>query len=138
MAGLKKALDLLDRQRGVYGAMLELGREQRVCIENEDLPSLEVAFRGMHEAMVEIQLRQAEMPDLTDGERLDRELAGSRDSVGKVILEIEEVRRLNESALVLLLERTRRELNTLGQGRRATQGYKHAHVGESRFLDSIE
>ena len=135
MAGLKRVLELLYRQRGVYGAMLELARKQKLCIENEDLPGLEAALGGMHEAIVEIQLRQVEMPVLTDGERADRKLAASRASVEKVILEVEELRSLNERALVVLLGRTKQELNTLGQGRRATQVYKHSQVGEARFLD---
>ena len=134
---MKRALDLLEHQRIAYGDMLQLGLEQKSCIENEDLPGLESAFRGMHHGMVEIELRQAEMQDLTDGERGDRALLDSRASVKQIITEVEEIRKLNERALHILLDRTKRDLGRLGQGRRAAKGYTNVRVRESRFLDSL-
>lgn len=116
--------------------MLRLGVEQKSCIENENLTGLEAAFRGMHHAMVEIELRQIEMPDLTDAERGDRGLRDAMASVSQIILEVEEIRKLNERALHVLLDRTRRDLERLGQGRRAARGYTNVRVRESRFLDS--
>ncbi len=136
MAELKRALDLLERQRIAYGDMLQLGLEQKSFIENEDLPGLESAFRGMHHAMVEIELRQAEMPDLKEGERGDRALLDSKASVKQIIIKVEEIRNLNERALYILLDRTKRDLGRLGQGRRAAKGYTNVRVRESRFLDS--
>ena len=135
MAELRKALDLLERQRIAYADMLELGMEQKSCIENEDLSGLESAFRGMHDAMVEIELRQAEMPDLTDGEKGGRTLADAKASVSQMIIKVEEIRKLNERALHILLERTKRDLGRLGRGRRAAKGYTNPRVRESRFLD---
>ena len=137
MAELKQALDLLERQRIAYGDMLQLGVAQKSCIENEDLSGLESAFQGMHHAMVEIELRQAEMPFLTDAEKDDRALLDSRSSVTQVLMEVEEIRKLNERALHILLERTKRDLGKLGQGRLAARGYTNVRVRESRFLDSL-
>ena len=136
MTELKKALELLECQRIAYGDMAQLGMEQKSCIENEDLSGLESAFQGMHQAMVEIELRQAEMPDLTDGARSDQALLDSKASVTQIIMKVEEIRKLNERALHILLERTKRDLGKLGQGRRAAKGYTNVRVRESRFLDS--
>ena len=137
MSHFKKALDLLECQRIAYGDMLQLGMEQKSCIANDDVSGLDAAFRGMHHAMVEIELRQAEMPELSEGQRGDRAFLDSRVSVRQIIMRVEEIRKLNERALEMLRDRTKRDLGKLGQGRRATKGYKNVRVRESRFLDSL-
>jgi hypothetical protein len=137
MGNLKKALELLECQGIAYGDMLRLGMEQKSCVENDDLPGLESAFRGVHRAMVDIELRQAEMPDLSGSERLDRAFRESAASVREMIMRVEEIRKLNERALEMLLDRTKRDLGKLGQGRRAAKGYQNVRVRESRFHDSL-
>lgn len=127
----------MSNQKTAYEHMYELGLEQKSCIENEDIAGLEVAFRGLHQAMIDIQLHHAEMPDLSTRENAHPTLQERRGAVRQAILKVEELRQLNARAVQFMLESTRGELNRLGQGRRAAHGYRNAHVRESRFLDSL-
>ena len=127
-----ETLELLDQQCTAYRSMYEVGREQRHCIECEDLPSLEAAFADMQALMDQVRLRQRQLPDLrAGGPEVVRRVA----TMQNLINEIEDQRRHAQEGAERLLAQARAEMRQMGKGRRAHRGYQAVSSGQSRLFD---
>jgi hypothetical protein len=126
--------EVFDRQYEDYRSMYQLGLEQRSCIAGEDLAGLDASFGRMHRVMDRIRLRQTDLDELCSG-GVPAGVAERREALRTIVVELQELRRVNERAVRQLQGRTREELKQVQQGRRAARGYRHSKVEQARFFD---
>jgi hypothetical protein len=127
--------DVLDRQYEDYRSMYQMGLEQRSCIAGEDLAGLDASLGRMHPLMDRIRLRQAQCDALFPRGGVPDAVARKREALRLIVVELQELRRVNERAVRRLLERTREELRQVQQGRRAVRGYRQRPSEPARFYD---
>lgn len=130
-----RVAQVIDRQYEAYKSMYQVGLEQRSCIAGEDLAGLDDSFARLHRLMDRIRLRQAELDELCPGGSFPAELGERRQALRLIVLELQDLRRVNEKALRGLLDRAREDLKQVQQGRRAVRGYGLAQVHQARFFD---
>ena len=123
---------VLDQQYLDYEEMLELGRGQRVSLEQEDLPAVERSFSRLHRLMDQIRLRQASLPEL---DRSVPEVEARCRRLERIIGDLQDLRRCNQELARRLMERTAAEIRQLGQSRRAFGHHRPSGMTAPRLFD---
>ena len=133
MGASEDALGILDEQYRAYRDMYRVGLQQKACIEREDLTGLDASFERMHRLMGRIRLGQAEVGD--SGTSASPEVRQRREALRHIVRELGTLNQANQTGVRDLLDRTRKELQHFGKGRRAAKGYRDTRSRDARFFD---
>ena len=122
-----------------FEALRAVAREQRGCIDGEDMEGLNRSLARARGLMERIELRQRRHPGCREALRGgEGGWDGRREQLGRLIAEIDALRRDNEAALTHWRERIRVQLGQVGKGTRgAGRGYGRRSVSGPRLLDGV-
>ena len=109
-----------------------LDRHLGLC-PREDLEGLGSSFQRLRRLMDRIRRRQEGRPAAASTPLELRR----REELRRLIAQLQELRRHNETAVQGLLARTREELRQSQQGRRSLRGYQATGPSEARFIDRV-
>ncbi len=135
MDTLEKTLELLDQQCEEYRAMQEVGLAQKDCIARQDIDGLNAAFGRMQGHIDHIQLVQKEMPAFDSAHQVPTQVQEKKQQLRSLILQLQELNRINERGVRRLMKETQEELHKFGRGRRAARGYQQIQNQNARFFD---
>jgi|APSaa5957512622_1039677.scaffolds.fasta_scaffold66576_3 hypothetical protein len=132
-------IEALDAQCEDYQAMHHEGVLQRDCLRGDDLTGLNAATGRMRVLMDRVRMRQASMPtDLALVGRTCPQVAQRTECLRQTIQRVLDLRDQSEATASALLADTRRQLQQVGAGRRASRGYRRQpNLQEARFVDNV-